>query len=112
MKLVRLNWHLERPMIAILLLFSTTVFAETGTLTVKPMHCSSCAEQVTKAVCENKEMTTWFESCKAEATHPDKKEGQLVFTTKKDIKMDGEKQHKIEVALEGINRKVLTSSYK
>lgn len=93
-------------------LVSFVARAETGTLTIKPMHCSSCVKQVTKTVCNDAVMSTWFESCKAQLIDADKEIGQLTFTTKKDVKMDAEKQTKIESALKAAGREVTLSAYK
>lgn len=71
-----------------LILISSFTFAETITLTVEGMHCSSCTKIITKNVCENEAIKKNTESCEVKLTDTKKLLGQIVIISKKDVKVD------------------------
>ena len=72
------------------------LFSQADTLTVKGMTCRSCEKQVTSLVCQDQEMSKWFETCAAKVTDTQSELGEIRYTLKKDITMDQEKIKKIE----------------
>ncbi len=73
-------------MIAITLVSAIAV-AETGTFTVKGMHCSGCKDSVTKKVCEG-EAGKDVESCTVNITNAKKEMGEVVIVTKPGVKIN------------------------
>ena len=76
------------------------------TMTIKGMHCGSCASAVNKAVCKDKEMSTWFEKCEAKVTDAKKEMGALDLVLKKDVSLDETKKSKISTAIKGAGYEV------
>lgn len=70
-------------------LASAVAFAETGTFTVKGMHCGGCKASVTKKVCEG-EAAKNAESCTVNLTDAKKEMGEVVIVTKPGVKINEE----------------------
>jgi len=68
-------------------LASAIAVAETGTFTVKGMHCSGCKDTVTKKVCEG-EAAKDAESCTVTITNAKKELGEVVIVTKPGVKIN------------------------
>ena len=66
---------------------SAIAVAETGTFTVKGMHCSGCKETVTKKVCEG-EAGKNVESCSVKITDEKKETGEITIVTKPGVKIN------------------------
>ncbi len=86
---------------------SSLCFANGNTIVIDNMSCGSCVKQVTKAVCNDKDISTWFDSCKPEIVDGEKMVGKVTYTLKKGLTLDADKKKKIETALEGSGRKVI-----
>jgi hypothetical protein len=76
-----------KSIILALTLTSTFSFAETGTFTVKGMHCSGCKEAVQEKVCKS-EAAKNAESCTVSITDETNESGQVVIKTKPGTKID------------------------
>lgn len=70
-------------------LASAVAVAETGTFTVKGMHCGGCKASVTKKVCEG-EAAKDAESCTVNLTDAKKEIGEVVIVTKPGVKINEE----------------------
>lgn len=80
---------MKKLLVLPVLFFSGLLMAETGTVTIKGMHCNSCKKIVTKTVCQNVELKKQMDSC--EVSVDTKAEvGTLVFKTKKDASISKE----------------------
>lgn len=71
-----------------LILISSFAYAETVTLTIEGMHCSSCTKIITKNVCENEAIKKNTESCEVKITDEKKQLGQIVIVSKKEAVVD------------------------
>lgn len=77
-----------KTLLLALTLTSTFAFAETATMTVEGMHCSGCKKIITKKVCENEAVLKSAETCEVKLVNEEKQIGEIVITTKKDMKLD------------------------
>lgn len=76
-----------KSLMLVITLASAVAAAETGTFTVKGMHCSGCKESVTKKVCEG-EAAKGAESCTVNITDAKKEMGEIVIVTKAGTKIN------------------------
>ena len=79
-----------KQVILALSLISSFALAETATITVDGMHCSSCKKMMTKSVCESEAVKKSSESCEVKLVDEDKQIGEVVIVSKKDMKVDVE----------------------
>lgn len=86
-------------------LFTSLAFADT--VAIKGMTCGACAKELQVVVCENKEMSQWFETCKAKTTNPKNEMGEISYTLKKDVTLDAAKKSQIEKAITGTGRSIV-----
>lgn len=77
-----------KTLLLVLSLTSSFAFAETATMTVEGMHCSGCKKLITKKVCENEAVAKSAETCEVKLVNEEKQIGEIVITTKKDVKLD------------------------
>jgi hypothetical protein len=75
-------------------------------LTVKGMYCRACEKQVTAVVCQDPEMSQWFDSCAAKVTDATHETGELRYAMKKGLVMDEARYSKIAKAVETTGRTV------
>jgi len=73
--------------------------AHADTLVVKGMSCRACEKQVTAVVCQDKDMTQWFEACTAKVTDAKNEIGEIRYTLKPGLTLDGAKYSQIEKAV-------------
>jgi hypothetical protein len=82
------------------------VLASADYLIVKGMYCRACEKQVTAVVCQDPEMSQWFDSCAAKVTDAKNETGELRYALKKNVTLDNEKFAKIEKAVVSTGRTV------
>ena len=76
-----------KSIIIALSLTSTFAMAETGTFTVKGMHCMDCRDEIEAKVCKG-EAAKNAESCKVTLTDEKNRTGEVVLVTKPGTKID------------------------
>lgn len=89
----------------IALLFSQNIFADS--ISIQGMSCSSCEKQIRAAICMDKEMSSWFETCDAKVTDTKKQIGEIKYILKKDVALDQTKMSKLTKAVEDTGRFVI-----
>ncbi len=62
--------------------------SQTATLTIEGMHCGGCKKMITKSVCEDKALSSNFESCEITNLDTKKQIGTMVIKYKKDAPVD------------------------
>jgi copper chaperone CopZ len=83
---------MRNVLIASLVLFASSVFAESKTFKVDGMHCADCAATVTEKLCDKKKYST----CDVKVIDEEKEIGQIKLVTKdKKAKIDMVKVAKI-----------------
>ena len=99
---------MKKTLVLISILLSQ--FALADAWTVKGMTCGACVKQVTEVICQDKEMSQWFEKCSAKILDSDKQLGQLNFTLKKSVSLDSAKTEKIKQTIADTGRSVENQS--
>lgn len=92
-------------LVLLTVLCSQNIFADT--ISIQGMSCSGCEKQIRAAICMDKEMSAWFETCDAKVTDPKKQIGEIKYSLKKDVTLDQTKMSKLTKAVEDTGRFVI-----
>ena len=78
---------MKSMIVMLVTLLSITAAAETATFTVTGMHCGGCEKMVSKAVCDDKKISTTVSDCKVTVDEKTKI-GTVILKSKDAVKID------------------------